>query len=139
MQYIYSPTAEGFFPLAEKEIFEQLDLWPTDGVLIAEKEHDALFPLPENKLIGLVDNKACWVDMPSSTKEQLITVAEKQRLALLKNADEVTADWRTELMLDEINDEDKARLSAWMAYKREVKAVNISTAPDITWPVPPEV
>ncbi|HBC82626.1 MAG TPA: phage tail protein, partial [Escherichia sp.] len=42
------------------------------------------------------------------------------------------------LLLDEISAVDREKLSAWMAYKREVKAVDISTASVITWPSQPE-
>ncbi|EEC8210616.1 tail fiber assembly protein, partial [Escherichia coli] len=50
----------------------------------------------------------------------------------------VTADWRVELMLGDISSTDKEKLSAWMDYKKEVKAVDTSTAPEISWPELPE-
>jgi len=68
-----------------------------------------------------------------------VEAAKQQRQQLLLKADEVTADWRVELMLGDISDEDKAKLSAWMDYKKEVKAVDTSTAPDVSWPAQPEV
>jgi hypothetical protein len=40
-------------------------------------------------------------------------------------------------MLGDISNEDKAKLSSWMDYKKEVKAVDTSTAPDVSWPVKP--
>ncbi|HCR0339207.1 tail fiber assembly protein [Enterobacter cloacae complex sp. IR53043] len=68
-----------------------------------------------------------------------IAQAENQRAQLLATADNVTADWRVELMLGDISDEDKSKLSAWMEFKKEVKAVDTSTAPDVIWPTQPEV
>ena len=65
--------------------------------------------------------------------------AENQRMQLLAHADNVTADWRVELMLGDISSTDKEKLSAWMNYKKEVKAVDTSTAPEISWPELPEV
>ena len=65
--------------------------------------------------------------------------AENQRMQLLAHADNVTADWRVELMLGDISSTDKEKLSAWMDYKKEVKAVDTSTAPEISWPELPEV
>ena len=38
-----------------------------------------------------------------------------------------------------ISEENKKKLSSWMAYKTAVKAVDVSTAPDINWPAQPEV
>ena len=64
--------------------------------------------------------------------------AENQRMQLLAHADNVTADWRVELMLGDISSTDKEKLSAWMDYKKEVKAVDTSTAPEISWPELPE-
>ncbi|HIG9578635.1 TPA: tail fiber assembly protein, partial [Klebsiella pneumoniae] len=37
-----------------------------------------------------------------------------------------------------ISDDDKASLIAWMKYIQALNAVDISTAPDIEWPVKPE-
>lgn len=64
--------------------------------------------------------------------------AENQRMQLLAHADNVTADWRVELMLGDISSTDKEKLSAWMNYKKEVKAVDTSTATEISWPELPE-
>lgn len=74
-----------------------------------------------------------------SLKVDHIAQAENQRAQLLAMADNVTADWRVELMLGDISNEDKAKLSSWMDYKKEVKAVDTSTAPDVSWPVKPAV
>lgn len=139
MNYLYSPSAGGFFPLADKEIFIMANLWPSDGIEITESEHDVLFPVPNDKIIGLNNGKPAWMDLPPPTNAQRIEQTELYRQALLKQADEITADWRTELLLDEISDVNREKLSVWMAYKREVKAVDISTAPDISWPLQPEV
>lgn len=115
------------------------NLWPSDGIEITESEHDVLFPVPNDKIIGLNNGKPAWMDLPPPTNAQRIEQTELYRQALLKQADEITADWRTELLLDEISDVNREKLSVWMAYKREVKAVDISTAPDISWPLQPEV
>ncbi|EAX0034523.1 phage tail protein, partial [Salmonella enterica subsp. arizonae serovar 40:z36:-] len=54
------------------------------------------------------------------------------------HADAVMLDWRTELMLGEISDANRGKLSAWLAYKNEVKAVDVTTDPEnVNWPVPP--
>lgn len=68
-----------------------------------------------------------------------VEAAERSRQALLTKADEITADWRILLLLGDITDSDKAKLSAWMAYKAAVKAVDVSTAPDVSWPAEPGV
>ena len=71
------------------------------------------------------------------THAELVALAENQRDELLRHADSVTADWRVELMLDDIADADKENLLLWMEYKRKVKSVDTSTVPDIIWPEAP--
>ncbi|EAX5861800.1 tail fiber assembly protein, partial [Salmonella enterica] len=70
---------------------------------------------------------------------ELIQLAENKRQQLLSHADAIMLDWRTELMLGEISDANRAKLSAWLDYKNEVKAVDVTTDPEhINWPVQPE-
>lgn len=69
-----------------------------------------------------------------------IAKAELHRQGLLNSARSIVADWRTELQLDVINEEDKAHLVKWMAYIKALKALNLSSLEDeadynaINWP-----
>ncbi|KLG02818.1 tail fiber assembly protein [Enterobacter asburiae] len=95
---------------------------------------------PEGKMLRADSaGMPVWADAPPLTHEEEVAVAEQQRQQLLLKADEVTADWRIELILGDINEQDKEKLSAWMDYKKKIKAVDTSTAPDIDWPTQPEV
>lgn len=77
--------------------------------------------------------------IPQPTQEQIIAAAENERQRLLAYADAVMLDWRTELMLGDISDANRAKLSAWLAYKNEVKSFDVTTDYEhIIWPVPPE-
>lgn len=80
-----------------------------------------------------------WVTDSAAKHEGNIADAELQRQALLAHVDNLTSDWRVELMLGDISEENKKKLSSWMAYKTAVKAVDVSTAPDVSWPAQPEV
>ncbi|PQL06872.1 tail fiber assembly protein [Pantoea ananatis] len=80
-----------------------------------------------------------WVMNLVKRHEADIASAEKHRQSLLDNIEKTTSDWRIELLLGDISDNDKSKLSAWMAYKSAVKAVDMSTAPDVNWPVLPVV
>ncbi|MEW5123803.1 tail fiber assembly protein [Citrobacter freundii] len=93
----------------------------------------------KEELILITRSEAMAILNPPPTHEELIQAAEFERERLLKHADDVMLDWRTELMLGEISDASKAKLSAWLAYKNEVKSVDVTTAPEhVNWPVPPE-
>ncbi|EDJ1200828.1 tail fiber assembly protein [Salmonella enterica] len=70
--------------------------------------------------------------------------AETTRQKLLTDANSTIADWRTELALGEISDDDKVSLTQWMAYIRKLKALNLSEVKDeatftaIRWPALPQ-
>nr|WP_244452673.1 tail fiber assembly protein [Escherichia coli] len=83
------------------------------------------------------NGKPVAVEPPPPTKEEAVNYAEQQKAALLLEAQEAISLWQTELQLGIISDEDKANLITWINYIKEVKAVDTSTAPDITWPTPP--
>lgn len=70
--------------------------------------------------------------------------AETPRQKLLDAANSAIADWRTELALGEISDDDKASLTKWMAYIRELKSLDLTGVSDeatftaIRWPALPQ-
>ncbi|EHZ1489217.1 tail fiber assembly protein [Salmonella enterica] len=112
----------------ENNVVYAYDAYGTQDAFIKE----GLTPITRNEAMAIVN--------PPPTHEELIQSAEKERQRLLAAADAVMLDWRTELMLGEISDANRAKLSAWMAYKNEVKAADVTTDPEhVNWPVPPEV
>ncbi|ELS7817221.1 TPA: tail fiber assembly protein [Enterobacter bugandensis] len=66
-----------------------------------------------------------------------VKLAEQEKSYRLLEAERITADWKVELSLGIISDDDKKNLIAWMEYIKRVKLVDASKAPDITWPVIP--
>lgn len=59
---------------------------------------------------------------------------------ILAYADAIMLDWRTKLMLAELSHAKGAKLSAWLAYKNDVKSVDVTTDPEhVNWLIPPEV
>ncbi|MFS7244485.1 tail fiber assembly protein [Rahnella inusitata] len=71
------------------------------------------------------------------TAEEIQQQAKAYRDNLLVHANVVTDDWRAELALGIISDEDKATLIRWMNYIKAVKSTDISSAQDISWPEEP--
>ncbi|HAH3152308.1 TPA: phage tail protein [Escherichia coli] len=113
---------------------------PSDVIEVSDSvRNEYNFAPPEGKQLSSSQNMPVWIDIPPATREELIAAAEKERQKLLAHADAVMLDWRTELMLGEISDANKAKLSAWLAYKNEVKSADVTTDPErVNWPVPPE-
>lgn len=75
-----------------------------------------------------------WVTDTDAQHVDEVTAANQQKQSLLTEAHQQISGWQTELQLGIISDEDKVRLIAWMNYIKAVQAVDISTAPKITWP-----
>ncbi|HGA1724754.1 TPA: tail fiber assembly protein [Escherichia coli] len=90
-------------------------------------------------LVPITRSEAMEIINPPPTHEQLIQAAENERQRLLSAADAIMLDWRTELMLGEISDANRAKLSAWLLYKNQVKAVDVTTYPEINWPPEPNL
>lgn len=69
--------------------------------------------------------------------------AASKRVSLLNQACSSIADWRTELHLGTLSDEDKASLTEWMAYIKSLKALDFAGVTDeasfetIDWPAHP--
>lgn len=84
-----------------------------------------------------------WVQDPEALKQAMTEKAEAQRQTLLNEANTIAADWRTELMLGVITDEDKASLTEWMVYIKALRALDFSGVTDeatyeaISWPAHP--
>ncbi|WP_370607704.1 tail fiber assembly protein [Citrobacter meridianamericanus] len=140
VNYIWDATNVRLLAYLLKDEYEAAGMWPENGVDVSD-EVAAEFTgqPPEGKTIGVgADGMPAWVDLPPPTREELISAAEQMRQQLLTHADTVMLDWRTELMLGEISDTNRGKLSAWLAYKNEVKTWDIKTAPEnVNWPVPP--
>lgn len=80
-----------------------------------------------------------WVMDKTEKKENDIAATEAKKQYLIAEVNTETQILQTKLALGRIKDDEKARLNAWLDYLDELEAVDVSTAPDIIWPVKPEV
>lgn len=78
-----------------------------------------------------------WVTDTEAQKAAQVVQLEAVRTSLLSEADDIMRDWRDELALGVISDDDKAKLLNWLNYKKRVKAVDISLGESIIWPEEP--
>ncbi|MEW5562901.1 tail fiber assembly protein [Enterobacter asburiae] len=138
-KYTYSASLNAFFPVVLKVDYEKAGSWPDDGVEVPDEMAEEFMSEPPAGKVRVAGSNGfpAWADTPAPTHEEVVAAAEQYSQQLLRQIDDVTADWRVELMLGDISDEDKEKLSEWMAYKKALKAVDISTAPDVIWPPPP--
>lgn len=128
----FSKSANGFF--IETINYEM----PDDVVEISQETYNLLMKGQQTGGSFIASDENGYPILKQAEVDY-ISQAENQRAQLLAAADDVMADWRVELMLGDISDEDKAKLSVWMDYKKEVKAVDTSTAPNFSWPAQPDL
>ncbi|MFU0965707.1 tail fiber assembly protein [Kluyvera ascorbata] len=76
---------------------------------------------------------------PAPNQEQLIAQAVSRKNQLRSVADDEIA-WLQDAVDAEIaTDEETALLAAWKNYRVQLMRIDTSKAPDIEWPIPPEV
>ncbi|SLM61282.1 MULTISPECIES: tail fiber assembly protein [Dickeya] len=141
MKSVYSPSQNVIYPAQLYADYQRAGTWPADGIDISDDDAVRFNPVnqPAGKVLGYVAGALAWVNEPAPSPVQLIKEAELRRQQLLATANTLTADWRTELALGIIDDEDKAKLVEWMKYIKAVKAVDTTTAPSVSWPETPNM
>ncbi|HHG9211812.1 TPA: tail fiber assembly protein [Morganella morganii] len=105
----------------------------------ALEDNDSAKEWIKEKVTEITKEDADNITNPPPTKEQLIAKAEYDKQALITEVQAETQLLQTKLALGRITPDEKVRLNAWLDYLDELEAVDVSTAPDIIWPVKPEV
>lgn len=119
-----------FFKDADNNIF-CIDIMPMNKDSWESEIKDGWTEISEDDAMNIAN--------PPPTKEQLIEQAETERRGLIAEVTTETEMLRAKLALGRIKDDEKVRLNAWLDYLDELEAVDVSTAPDIIWPVKPVV
>lgn len=135
----YSAKFNGFFDEWLKKEYELQGVLPGDLVEVSESLR-AEFLLGKMGYFMQAGNNGLpmWAPENELSHQQQIEATEQQKAALLAEAQATISLWQTELQLDIITDDDKTSLITWMKYIQALNAVDVSTAPDIEWPVKPE-
>ncbi|MCM8191928.1 tail fiber assembly protein [Enterobacter hormaechei] len=133
--YIFSAALNGFLPLAWKEEKEATGSWPDDAVEISYEDYlKFTTDAPEGKILGSVDGRPAWVDIPPPTLDELIASAEATKLSLKAKTDSEIA-WRQDAVdADIATDEETAALADWKKYR--VLLMRVDTAKPV-WPTLP--
>lgn len=75
-----------------------------------------------------------WVKDAEAEREAKIIALEKERSTRIAEANSVSAAWQAQLLLGIITEDDKERLTAWMAYVQKIQRVDVLSTPYVTWP-----
>ncbi|WP_414162898.1 tail fiber assembly protein [Superficieibacter sp. BNK-5] len=143
-QNFYSPLTGGFYnSINKKEYEDSVTGWPSDALAVSDKEYAELLAGQERGLVILPGENGMpflsepvidWMRSAQTKKDNYLSIAAG-----------ITSDWRTELQLGIISEEDKGKLSEWMSYIKELKDVDISGInnkdlfDNLNWPVAPSL
>lgn len=137
--YKYSAKNDVFIPASFIAEYEEARWDFSDAIDVDDDVYLEFINPPAGKVrVAGKDGLPAWEDIPPPTKAQLIERAEQQRKMLIAEVTAETEMLRAKLALGRIKDDEKALLNAWLDYLDELEAVDVSTAPDVIWPEPPE-
>ncbi len=119
-----------FFKDADNNIF-CIDIMPMNKDSWESEIKDGWTEISEDDAMNIAN--------PPPTKEQLVEQAEAKKQHLIAEVTTETEMLRAKLALGRIKEDEKVLLIAWLDYLDELEAVDVSTAPDIIWPVKPAV
>ena len=136
--YKYSPSRDTFIRGDLLSAYVSADNLPDDLVEVTEDVFREFSRTPEpGKIRVYMDNCLNWTNAPPLSIEQLINIAEQQRLILRLHADSEIP-WRQDAVTDSYaNENETEELKVWKKYRVLLMRVNLSEAPEIEWPVAP--
>ncbi len=138
--YKYSAKNDVFIPASFIAEYEEAGWDFSDAIDVDDDVYLEFVNPPAGKVrVAGKDGLPAWEDIPPPTKEQLVEQAEAKKQSLISGVNMETEMLRAKLALGRIKDDEKALLNAWLDYLDELEAVDVSTAPDIIWPVKPVV
>ncbi|HHF0151785.1 TPA: tail fiber assembly protein [Enterobacter roggenkampii] len=146
MTYLFSAKFNAFYNaedvLQKRDIYIANGTYPDDGKEVPDSVFSefAGSPPPSGK-VRTVNGKGMpeWMDQPSPTKDEYVKHAETVKIGLLREVNEKTLAWQSQLALGIITEDDKGALIAWMKYYQAVQSIDTSQAPEIKWPDKPVI
>lgn len=138
MNYIFSSEKNLFYTVELRDQYKKNGDWPETFVEVDDDVYHEFISRREGKVrVSGADGLPAWADVPPPSHEDLVALAKQNKEALLDEAINITAMWRTELQLGIISDADKKLLTEWIGYYKAVQAVDTDATTDIEWPTMP--
>lgn len=134
--YFYSAKDNTFFPESLKEIYMQAGTWPENAKEVGEMDFQNLMAgQSENKVIT-ADEAGYPVLSERETDHHIDAVkqAETEKALRMAAAAEAIAPLQDAVDIGMATEDEVGRLKAWKACRVLLNRVDVSEAPDITWP-----
>lgn len=134
--YIYDAKTNGFYAVLLKESYELAGTWPKAGVEVTEEEHKALMDGQSTGKVVSADSEGKPVLTDIGMDYVALATAERDRRSAA-----VTAKINQLMEAQDDNDitaTELLELSALREYRTKLRRMDLTAAPDINWPEPPE-
>lgn len=142
MKY-FSPSENAFYAGELKESYITAGSWPSDAIKIDESLYLEFIDEPPPGSHRGVDNTGmpCWLEIPPLSAEELASNAKSMRQQLIDEANVYinSRQWPGKAAIGRLKNDELAQYHQWLDYLDDLEAVDVSTAPDIIWPVKPVV
>lgn len=141
--YVYSPSLNLFYDAELEEEYKDANAWPEDGVFVSDEvflTFSGSAPEGKERVCG-EDNLPSWRDIPPPTYEELVAEADADKQSRIDQANDYmnSKQWPGKAALGRLKGDDLVQYNAWLDYLDALEAVNTSNAPDIEWPISPDV
>uniref|UniRef100_UPI0036DE51D6 tail fiber assembly protein n=1 Tax=Photorhabdus sp. RM322S TaxID=3342825 RepID=UPI0036DE51D6 len=137
--YVFSELNKAFYPISLQQDYIEAGSWPNDPISVTD---DIFYKFSGIPLIGKTlssgeDGLPCWEDIPSPTKEELISITEAQRAQFIFLANEKITPLSDAVELDIATNEEALLLKEWKKYRVMLNRIDTSKALEIDWPIAP--
>lgn len=134
----FSKSRIAFFDDRFKGSFDKAGSWPADAVEITQEQYITYSnPPPNGKVLGAGKvGFPSWVDKPAPTADELKSLAEQEKTALMTVAEATIAPLNRAVKLGVASDDESELLAEWEMYT--VLLMRVDTAAPV-WPIMPPV
>jgi hypothetical protein len=131
-EYIYSAKNNAFYPVNMKEDYVEAGSWPDDGKDVSEDcflEFTSVSHTDKYRVAG-EDGLPAWEQVPAPTNEQLIAIAdaEKMRLIGLANIHINAKQWPGKAAIGRLKGDELAKYNLWLDYLTRLRLLIPPTA-----------
>ena len=114
-------------------------MWPSDGKPCEEDLFAQFSGSPPEGKVRAPDEDGYpkWSDAPLPTVEDLKIDAENMKAELIAYANTIIMPLQDAVDLDMATEMESKQLYEWKKYRVLLNRVNVSNAPDISWPTKP--
>ncbi|MEQ9722969.1 tail fiber assembly protein [Yersinia alsatica] len=134
--YSYSAATNAFYADSMRESYTH---WPSDALEVSEDIFATYSGAsPEGKVrVASKKGLPAWIDIPAPSPEEYRKQAEMKLSELITQANQEIQPLQYALELNMANDEEIQLYNAWRRYSVLLRRADISTAPNVEWPISP--